>query len=369
MYTELSNEINEWCDEVVSQETAGLLDSGECSPLPLYQEICQKGWMNYANIAEDKQYFFHLAEVCKVANAYSGVLGNMICVNSACAMILGAFGNAEAKQFAQGIIEGKKLAAFSLTEPQAGTDVNNIQASATLDGDEWVIDGEKYLVTGAMLADAILVVVKTNPDVATKNGSSMLLVSTRSKGMEITPTPKMSANGYASCHIRFTGCRAPSDRIIGKVNGAWAAMSMAGGIERVLVAACCVGLCKRIGEYLYEYSNDRIVDGKPLYELSNIRHQIVDIAIKVRAADALVGQAISALASGTNATNAVCAAKVFAAQMQQEVSMTAMNVMGGRAYLKAYPVERWLREGLLSLWAGGTNELQKNLMSRSPFDR
>jgi alkylation response protein AidB-like acyl-CoA dehydrogenase len=101
--------------------------------------------------------------------------------------------------------------------------------------------------------------------------------------------------------------------------------------------------------------------------LTNISHQIVDIAIKVRAAELLVRQAIEALLSGQNPTNAICAAKVFAAQMQQEVSMTAMQVMGGRSYLKAYPLERWLREGLLSLWAGGTNELQKNLMARNPF--
>ena len=367
MISTLSKEINTWCSANLTKDITDSLDSGEQSPDLLFRSVCKNGWMQYCNILAEKENFFRLAEVCKVTNSYSGVLGNMICVNAACAMLLATFGDPAQKLFAKQILDGDKLAAFSLTEPQAGTDVNNIKASAILDGDEWLVQGEKYLATGAMLADSLLVVVKTKQNTPAKSSSSMFLIPANSKGLEITPIAKMSANGYASCRLKFDNCRVPFSSLVGQENGAWAMMSLAGGIERVLVAACCVGLCKTIGEYLYQYANERTVSGMKMYELINIKHQIVDIAIKVRAADGLVNEAIRALISGKNPTNAVCSAKSFAAQMQQEVSMTAMNVMGGRAYLKEYPVERWLREGLLSLWAGGTNELQKNLMSKNPF--
>ena len=200
-----------------------------------------------------------------------------------------------------------------------------------------------------------------------KQGTSLLAIPGDAPGLSIRPLPKMAANGYASCHITLDGVKAPGAAVVGDANAAWGALALGGAVERILVAACCVGLSRTIGEYLFDYTREREASGQPLYQLTNISHQIVDIAIQVRAADALVNEAIAAFIGGGNPTNAVAAAKAFAARMQQDVSMTAMQVMGGRAYLQDFPLERWLREGLLALWAGGTNELQKNLMARNPF--
>jgi alkylation response protein AidB-like acyl-CoA dehydrogenase len=367
MNDQLRSEVTSWCETHITFSVAEQLDSGELSPLKLYHEVCLNGWMSYCDLFTSQDNFSCLVEVCKLINSYSGVLGNMICVNAASAMLLNVFGDANAKLFASNIINGEKLSAFSLTEPQAGTDVMNIQCSAELVDDQWEINGEKYLATGVQLADSVIVAVRTRLDTGAKAGTSLLLVPVNSEGLSISPIPKMASGGYASCHLKFSACKVDKAALVGGENKAWPAMAMAGGVERVLVAACCVGLCKRVGEYLLDYAHQRKVGGNPIYELVNIRHQIVDIAIKVRAGEALVEKAVGALVSGANATNAVCSAKTFASQIQQEVSMTAMQVMGGRAYLKAFPLERWLREGLLSLWAGGTNDLQRNLMSRSPF--
>lgn len=362
----LKKTLTEWCERHISAQIAESLDQG-ASPVTLYKEMAANGWLQYANIIADKENFYRLALVCEIANSYSGVLGNMLCVNAACAMMLGMHGSGEHKALAQQILAGEKLAAFSLTEADAGTDVQNVRASAHLENDRWHLQGEKYLATGAAIADVLLVVVRTNQEVAMNKGTSLLVVPSDAQGLRITPLPKMAANGYASCHLSLDGVQIPAQAVLGQANGAWGTLAFAGGIERVLVAACCVGLCRTIGKYLYDYAQVRQINGQPLYALTNISHQIVEIAIKVRAADSLVKHAIEALLSGQNPTNAICAAKVFSAQMQQEVAMTAMQVMGGRSYLKAYPLERWLREGLLALWAGGTNELQKNLMSRNPF--
>ena len=131
-----------------------------------------------------------------------------------------------------------------------------------------------------------------------------------------------------------------------------------------MVAASCVGLSRRILEYLYEYTHQRLIQGKPLYDLQLINHQLADMAVKIKAADLLLKNAAEILSSGGTPTVEICGAKVFASEMQQEVSLAAMKIIGGRGYLKEYPVERWLREGLLSLYAGGTNELQKNIIAR-----
>ena len=117
-------------------------------------------------------------------------------------------------------------------------------------------------------------------------------------------------------------------------------------------------------KYLYEYTQKRMIQGQPLYALQLINHQLADMAIKIKAADLLLQNAIDLLSSGKTPTVEICGAKVFASEMQQEISMAAMKIIGGRGYLKGYPVERWMREGLLSLYAGGTNELQKDIIAR-----
>jgi alkylation response protein AidB-like acyl-CoA dehydrogenase len=293
----------------------------------------------------------------------------MVSVNAACAIMLGGIPGATHSGLVKDIMGGAKLACFSLTEPQAGSDVQNLLTYAEQREDRWYLTGEKYLATGAAVADVILVAARSRHDQPTRKSTSLWVVPVPSRGLTITPLAKMAANGYASCHLRFDQVELGAHAVVGKVDGAWPTLSLGGTIERVLVAASCIGLSERIGEFLHHYAQERQVDGQPLYALTNIRHQIVDIAIQIRAASALTEQAITAICTGQNPLAAVCSAKVYAAQMQQAVSMTAMNVLGGRAYLTEYPVERWLREGLLALWAGGTNELQKNLMARNPFRR
>jgi alkylation response protein AidB-like acyl-CoA dehydrogenase len=152
--------------------------------------------------------------------------------------------------------------------------------------------------------------------------------------------------------------------IIGGRDLGWGSITFAGAVERLMVAASCVGLSMRMLEYLYAYSQKRMILQKPLFDIQLINHQLADMAIKIKAADLLLKNAIHLLASGTTPTVEICGAKVFASEMQQEISMAAMRIMGGRGYLKDYPVERWMREGLLSLYAGGTNELQKNIIAR-----
>ncbi|MDI9245364.1 acyl-CoA dehydrogenase family protein [Marinobacter sp. CHS3-4] len=368
MLRELREDVIAWCDENVSLEKAAQLDAGEC-PISLYKQLAECGWLTFADITEAPDNLFRLAEVCKIVNSYSGVLGNMICVNAACAMMLGRYGAGDHKKLASSLLTGQKLSAFALTEPQAGTDVQGLCASAYRDGDHWQVNGEKYLTTGAEVADVLLIVTRSDPEVPMNRGTSLIAIPKDAPGLDIKPIPKMAVNGYASCHITLKNVRVPIDAAVGGANVAWDALALGGAIERLLVAACCVGLSRTIGEYLHGYAKERQIAGHAMYNMTNISHQIVDIAIQVRAADALVNEAIKSFLSGGNPTNAIAAAKSFAATMQQEVSMSAMKIMGGRAYLLSYPVERWLREGLLALWAGGTNELQKNLMARSPFER
>ncbi|MEQ8800505.1 MAG: acyl-CoA dehydrogenase, partial [Haliea sp.] len=220
MLEPLGSEVSTWCENNVSLDIAGQLDQGQ-SPLPLYKAMTEKGWLDYADIREDPDNLYRLAEVCKITNSYSGVLGNMISVNAACAIMLGSCGGAEHQQLASDILAGGKLAAFALTEPQAGTDVRGLETEAYLAGDHWEVSGEKYLTTGAKVADVLLVVARTNSQAPMNRGTSLLAIPRDASGLNIKSLPKMAANGYASCHVVLDRVAVPEDAVVGDPNAAW----------------------------------------------------------------------------------------------------------------------------------------------------
>jgi len=209
-----------------------------------------------------------------------------------------------------------------------------------------------------------LVVACTDENKPLNKGISLFLVPRNVSGIHISGQQKIAANGFESCEIDLDSIPLSQDMIIGGQNLGWGVITFAGAVERLMVAASCVGLSQRMLEYLYEYTQKRMIQGKPLYDLQLINHQLADMAIKIKAADLLLKNAIDLLSSGPPPTVEICGAKVFASEMQQEISLAAMKIIGGRGYLKDYPIERWMREGLLSLYAGGTNELQKNIIAR-----
>jgi alkylation response protein AidB-like acyl-CoA dehydrogenase len=256
------------------------------------------------------------------------------------------------------------LTCFSLTEPEAGSDIQNLQTTAKLAGDHWVLCGKKYLATGATAADYILTVVRTNPDKPINKGISLFLVPRNASGITIIPQPKIATNSFASCEMILDSVALSNDMIIGGQDAGWGMITFAGAVERLMVAASCVGLSRRMLDYLFAFTSQRMIGGQPLYDIQWVNHALAGMTIKIQAANLLLKNAVDLLTSGVVPTIEICGAKVFASEMQQEISLAAMKIMGGRAYLREYPIDRWMREGLLSLYAGGTNELQKNIIAR-----
>lgn len=358
------NAIKAWCEKHLTGETIRELDSDPALAVKLYRDFTDKGWLESVNIFENQNTFQELIEFGKILSGYSSAISNIIGVNCVCAMMLTTFGNDAQKETGRKVLKGEILTSFSLTEPDAGSDIQNLQTTATLTDDEWVLCGEKYLATGAAVADYLLVVARTSADKPLNKGISLFLVPRNVGGITISPQEKIATNSFASCEIRLDAVRLSPDTIIGGRDFGWGVITFAGAVERLMVAASCVGLSRRMLAYLYEYTGQRMIGGRPLYDIQWVNHALADMTIRLKAADLLLKNATELLASGATPTVEICGAKVFASQMQQELSLAAMKIMGGRAYLKSYPVERWMREGLLSLYAGGTNELQKNIIAR-----
>ena len=153
--------VKEWCDARLSENIAHDLDTGEMSPMDFYREFAAKGWIEFADIFKNPQNLPQLMQILKITSRYSGVLCNMIAVNAVGAILLSVFGSNPQKETAQKTMRGKQLLSFSLTEPEAGSDVQNLKTTGEKRNSHWVLNGEKYLATGADMADFILVVART----------------------------------------------------------------------------------------------------------------------------------------------------------------------------------------------------------------
>jgi len=364
MTDDLATAVKEWCARKFTDEVIRDLENDHELAVSVYRDFAGNGWLEYANIFKDTENLRTLLEIGKVISGYSSVISNMVAVNCVCSTLLTTFGNDRQKEIGQAVIRGERFTSFSLTERNAGSDIQNIQTTATRTDDCWVLNGEKYFATGAAIADYILIVARINRNEPLHDSLSLFLVPSSLSGVNIVPQQKIATNGFASCTISLDSIELPMDAVIGEPGHGWGIMTLAGAVERLMVAASCVGLSRRMLEYLYGYTQKRTIQGQPLYDLQLINHQVADMAIKIKAADLLLKNAIDLLASGATPTVEICGAKVFASEMQQEISLAAMKIIGGRGYLTDYPIERWMREGLLSLYAGGTNELQKNLIAR-----
>ena len=173
--TEFSpNAVKKWCDTCLSEKVVHDLDTGEMSPMDFYKEFAAKGWIEFADIFKNPQNLPQLMQILKITSRYSGVLCNMIAVNAVCAILLSVFGSDPQKQTAQQTIRGKQLLSFSLTEPEAGSDIQNLKTTGEKINSHWVLNGEKYLATGADIADFILIVARTAPEKPVNKAISVL---------------------------------------------------------------------------------------------------------------------------------------------------------------------------------------------------
>ena len=142
------NDIKNWCDANLSEDTIKKLDNEEISPIDLYRDFTKTGCLRCANVFEDKDNLKKLMRLLKIMSKYSSDICNMVAVNCVCSMMLNTFGDEHHKTVAQKAINGKALLCFSLTEPEAGSDIGNLKTEANMVDGKWVLNGTKYFATG-----------------------------------------------------------------------------------------------------------------------------------------------------------------------------------------------------------------------------
>lgn len=271
------------------------------------------------------------------------------------------------KKYVPDLATGKKLGAFALTEPGAGTDAQGQQTKAVLDGDEWVLNGSKCFITNGKEADVYIVIAVTG--VFEKRGRkvkeiSSFIVENGTPGFSFgTKENKMGIRGSSTYELIFTDCRIPKENILGAQGKGFniAMHTLDGG--RIGIAAQALGLAEGALDATVKYVQERKQFGRSIGQFQNTQFQLANMATKIEAAKLLVYKAAMAKATQKNYSVEAATAKLFAAEVAMDVTTKAVQLHGGYGYIREYDVERMMRDAKITEIYEGTSEVQRMVIS------
>ncbi len=264
---------------------------------------------------------------------------------------------------------GEYLAAVSLSEPGAGSDLAAIKCRAVLDGDEWVITGNKYWCTFADGADYISVLcrVEGDPDHPHQGLRSFIVEKPRGelpKGCHGSPIPKIGYFGWKTFELAFDGCRIPKDNIVGG-EGTEGFKTTVSGLEvaRAHTAARAIGLARGALEDAIVYSQERVQFKQPISDFQETRFKIARMASEIEAARQLMYHVATQLDNRQRLDKEAAMVKWYASEMAERVTSDALQIFGGAGYTKLHAVERYWRDARLTKIFEGTSEIQLRIIS------
>jgi len=286
--------------------------------------------------------------------------------NSVGCMPLLQYGTAQQQRdFLSPLARGEKLAAFCLTEPQAGSDASGLKTRAERQGDSYVLNGTKQFITSGKNADLAIVFAVTDP-AAGKRGISAFVVPTDTPGYRVASVEaKMGQRASDTCQIVFEHCSIPADNLLGDEGQGYkiALGNLEGG--RIGIAAQCIGIARAALEAATLYSREREAFAKPLSEHQAVAFKLADMATQIAAARQLTLHAAALKDAGDPCLSEASMAKLFASEMAERVCSDAIQIHGGYGYLQDFPVERYYRDVRACQIYEGTSEVQKMVISRA----
>ena len=348
------------------------VDETEQFPVETVKKMARYGFMG---IPIPKQYGGQGADILTYAmcveelSKVCGTTGVIVSAHtSLCMDPILTFGTEEQKmKYLPDLASGKKLGAFGLTEPGAGTDAQGQQTKAVLDGDEWVLNGSKCFITNGKYADVYIVIAVTGT--VEKHGRmvkeiSAFIVEKGTPGFTFgVKEKKMGIRGSATYELIFQDCRIPKDALLGqKGKGFNIAMHTLDG-GRIGIAAQALGIAEGALERTVEYVKERKQFGRTLAQFQNTQFQLADMATRAEAAQLLVYKAAWAKQNQAQYGVEAAKAKLFAAEAAMAITTKAVQLHGGYGYIREYDVERMMRDAKITEIYEGTSEVQRMVIS------
>jgi butyryl-CoA dehydrogenase len=307
-------------------------------------------------------------DLCLVVEELSRVCSAIAVTYAATA--LGAYaivlyGSEEQKQkYLPQIAAGKKLAAFGLTEPTAGSDASNIKTTAQKTPEGYVLNGTKQFITNGGEAEIYTIIALTNKSKGPR-GATAFIVDKGTPGFTFgKKEKKMGIRASSTRELIFRNCLVPAENIVGREGAGFIVVMRVLDYSRPGIGAQAVGIAQGALEAAVDYTRQRVQFGQPLISLPVVQQMLANMDIKTEAARALVYAVAKTIDSGAkNFTEESAIAKVFASDMAMQVTTDAVQVCGGAGYMRDYPVEKMMRDAKITQIYEGSNEVLRNAIA------
>jgi len=307
-------------------------------------------------------YCIAMEEISKV-DASAGVI--MSVNNSLVCYLLNKYGNDFIKdKYLSKLAKGDKLGAFSLSEPQSGSDASNMKTYANLNGNNYILTGTKNWVTNGINCDYVIVFALTTKDVGHK-GISCFIVEKSFEGFSTgKPEEKLGIRSSDTCELYFDNVKIPKENLIGEEGDGFkiALSTLDGG--RIGIASQALGIAQASLDASIKYSKERIQFNKPISANQGIQFKLADMAMEIEASRLLIYKAALAKDEGADYSHIASMAKVYASEVAMKSSTQCVQIHGGYGYIKETGVERLMRDAKITQIYEGTSEIQRVVIAR-----
>ena len=307
--------------------------------------------------ADDLSAAIAVEELSKVCASTGDIVAthNGLC----CDPILRNGTEAQKQKYLRMLTEGRKVGAFALTEPNAGSDASKGTTTAVLEGDHYVLNGSKVFITNGYVADVTVVFAMTDPRKGTR-GISAFIVESSFPGYSVGKhEEKMGLHGSPTAELVFTDCIVPKENLLGKEGQGFkiAMQTLDGG--RIGIAAQGLGIAEGAVEEAINYTKNRVQFGKPISLFQNTQFTFADMKVAIEAGRLLTYQAATLKTAGKPFTTEAAMAKLFTSENAMKITTKALQMFGGYGYTKDYPMERMMRDAKITEIYEGTSEVQR----------
>ena len=372
---EIVDTIRTWVDREVMPNAAEF-EHSDTFPQAMFAQMCDVGLFGstiseeYGGLGLDITTYARIIE--ELSRGFMSLAG-ILNTHKIGATMIGRFGTEEQRQrFLPRMCDGSFRAAFSLSEPDAGSDTGAIRCRAERDGDEWVVNGTKFWVTNGQRSSLVMLMARTPDDRITcflveKEPGGSFEGITVSKNIE-----KLGYKGLETVEMSYVDHRVPHANVLGGDDGMGHGRQYAlSALElgRINVAARSVGVAQAAFDAAMRYAQQRETFGRPIYEHQAIQFKLADMATKLQAARLMTYDAARRADAGQRVDMEAGMAKLFASEAAFEIATEALRIHGGNGYTTEFPVERYFRDTPLMIIGEGTSEIQKMVIARKLLER
>jgi len=367
---EFRKHIARYVDEKLNPIAASLDDTEEF-PKQIVKELGKLGYLGikypekYGGSGLQNPNVFHCILCEELARGSLGVASAIGMHTSTATYTVYKWGTEELKQkYLVPALAGDKIAAFGLTEPEAGSDAAAIRTRAVKTSNGYVLNGTKIFISNGTVADFVTIAAKTNPEKGV-HGISLFLVDTQTPGFSVgRRLEKFSNKCSDTAELILEDVEVPPENLLGEEDRGFKNIYLSLAVDRIMTAALALGLAKAAYQAAYKYSQERMQFGRPICKFQAVQFRLVEMLALLKTAELHTYYSAWVADHEENPTEAAAMAKLVATEAAHDVCRMAVSIFGGYGLMKEFPVQRYLRDSYFPLVAGGTNDIMKLIIGR-----